>query len=136
MKVVNADDVSLRTSISLLLLVFLSLVVGCGVEERESLYESDHTVPAHWPNDVADSIVKMEERVTRLHNQPDQKTTSELADIIGWVPEIAADSELTEEEWAPLYEASTRLTNRVRSGGKQMNEALLAEVTAFRDLIN
>jgi hypothetical protein len=80
-----------------------AILVGCG-GEKESLHEMEHEIPAHWPADFHDAISKMEQRIGTLkstHRSPE--TLMELVEIVGWVPEIAGDTDLPEELWVPIY---------------------------------
>ncbi|MEC8474407.1 MAG: hypothetical protein VXZ38_07155, partial [Planctomycetota bacterium] len=38
---------------------------------------------------------------------------SEIIDIVSWVPEIAADTDLTEEDWIPIDEQAQSLSKRL-----------------------
>ena len=79
-------------------------LAGCGAE-RESLYEHDHDLPAHWPHDLVDASQKISERLLRLSAEPTAaQAHSELCELVEWIPEVAADSELPEEHWLPIYD--------------------------------
>lgn len=81
----------------------LIALIGCGAE-KESLHEEDHEVPSHWPMDFSDAVSKMEQRVGTLSSaNRSSEIQTELMEIVGWVPEIAADTELSEEAWIPIY---------------------------------
>lgn len=81
----------------------LIALIGCG-GEKESLHELEHEIPAHWPTDFPDAITKMEQRVGTLNStHRSNETQTELMEIVGWVPEIAADTDLPEEDWVPIY---------------------------------
>lgn len=91
-------------------------LLGCG-ESKKSLHEMDHVIPAHWPSDFTDAAGKISERLKLLRTDTvdaktvDTKTDSsathkELSDLVGWIPELAADTDLSESNWMKLYEAS------------------------------
>ena len=125
-----------RFALSLtLVLVSCVLILGCSRETPESLHETDHFVAAHWPTSLADAASKMETRVVSLQTGRDEKTYAELCDIVGWIPEIAADSELSEADWIPINEASLAISNRLRNEAKQAITNLAADLQAFQDLI-
>lgn len=94
--------------------VICLLLTGCGAE-KESLFEDDHHLPAHWPSNLSDAADKIEQRLELLTNQgtasdePDASTVmdaaeSELRDLVEWIPEVAADTDLSEAQWLPIYE--------------------------------
>ena len=83
------------------------LVAGCGPAKR-SLHELDHVQPAHWPAGLADAAKAIRLRLSIVHgSQPGERqiALSELQDIVAWTAEIAADTDLTEVEWLPIYTA-------------------------------
>ena len=86
------------------------ITTGCGSSDGD-LHHDDHNdqddhehlehfVPAHKPKDFAELVDQLALRLPQLATTTDggseSATTSrrELADIIGWIPELAADSEL------------------------------------------
>lgn len=98
---------------SLGIVLVLATITGCG-EEKESLHEMDHVTPAHWPGNLQDAASKISERVQRISakigSESDlQLAETELRELIEWVPEVAADSDLSEEDWLPIYNASEEL---------------------------
>lgn len=98
--------------VSLCLLPILLTLAGCG-EEQESLHDHDHFVPAHWPSGLDDTADKIEERLRSIESSGSQspETLQELSDLISWAPEIAADTDLAEEAWVPIYECCESLAD-------------------------
>ncbi|QDU30257.1 hypothetical protein ETAA8_53760 [Anatilimnocola aggregata] len=89
-----------------LILGLLSLVggiVGCGSEAKSDHLE--HHVPAHRPHDLGEAVqvilVRWEalEREWQADPVAARQKLSELIDIVRWLPEIAADSDLAEADW-------------------------------------
>lgn len=94
----------------------LALLVGCGTE-KESLFEEDHEVPAHWPSNLSDAADKIDQHLQLLSSQPDDKQyESELRDLVAWTPEVAADSDLTEQQWLPIYDMCEIMRTHLASG--------------------
>ena len=102
--------------------VGLSLViVGCGSSDDHHEDEHlEHFVPAHKPADYSALVEQLEKRIAQ-QSQPSgsgegsaeaaQSATArqELIDIIGWIPELAADSELRKQEFATAVSAGAGL---------------------------
>ena len=93
-----------------ILIMVIAMQAGC-VKGRESLHEMDHVQPPHWPSDLKDAQQKIQERLEKWGSttgaeSEKQAGLKELRDLVGWIPEIAADTELTEAEWNPIYEAA------------------------------
>jgi hypothetical protein len=95
---------------------------GCEAE-KESLHESDHETPAHWPQSLNDAANKLEERLTSVdHQHTDVAIRNEIADLIGWSPEIAADTELKEKDWIPIYQLSETLRKHLQASDVSLND--------------
>ena len=95
-------------------LLFLgSLTLGC-VAERDSLHEMDHELPPHWPQSMQDAAQKIEERLGAIQIKDGQdKAREELSDLIEWAPEVAADTDLQELDWVPIYKLSETLRHHL-----------------------
>ncbi len=98
-------------------LLLVALLAGCA-EEQASLHENDHELPAHWPVDMADMADQIQLRLKRLEEEAEGNavTRAELEDLIEWAPEVAADSELSEQAWNPIYETSETLRRHFAAG--------------------
>ncbi len=89
---------------SMALAFLLASLVGC-LQEKQSLHEDDHHVPAHWPNNILDAAQKIEDRLATLEaDAGDDSAQKQLTELVEWTPEIAADTDLTEPDWIPIYE--------------------------------
>jgi len=94
--------------------------LGCGAEQ-ESLHEHDHETPPHWPTSMFNAAELIKERVERLNTGESvagseaEDTQEELLDLVEWSPEIAADTDLSEEEWIPIYNASEGIRKNMMS---------------------
>ena len=95
------------------ILLLTAFSLGC-VAEKESLHEMDHELPPHWPQNMEDAAQKIEQRLGLLETKESLETTrEELSDLITWVPEVAADTDLPELEWVPIYELSETLRHHL-----------------------
>lgn len=93
------------------------LLIGCK-NSKNSLYEEiDHETPAHWPADMVDASNKIQSRLQTLASQPDDSVAkAEIIDLINWCAEVAADTNLNEEQWQPIYEQSEVCRKQVHAG--------------------
>ena len=90
-------------------LASLSLTgIGCGEKnDKTSLFDHEHEFPAHTPLSRLDLGKKIRDRITLLEQSSDDSVAkSELNDLISWSAEIAADTNIGEERWMPIYELS------------------------------
>lgn len=83
------------------LIVMIGMSIGCGSVERSDGDVYDHEeIPAHKPRHYVEAVGTLE----ALVNGPDLADSEMmvLADLIGWLPELAAESDLTEESWLEI----------------------------------
>ncbi len=127
----------------------VAMLSGCFRENtpKASLFEHDHEVAQHWPDDLADAVVKIRERLARKDNgseheqepehshPPHGDSIREILEIVSWVPEIAADTNLSEKDWIPLDNAAETLSANLRISGNQWSESDRKQVEAFCHLI-
>ena len=87
---------------------------GCGAdgEHAEDDHHTEHFVPAHKPPSFAEGVAELTERSSHLkyhigeQSEIVEQELTELVDIIGWIPELAADSDLNETEKMDLLQKS------------------------------
>lgn len=91
--------------------VFLA---ACGCDSRGVDSEPlEHVHAAHRPATFADAVNELERRGEALFGasqvEDRRGELSELSDIIGWLPELAADSDLGRADWERARGAAERL---------------------------
>jgi hypothetical protein len=117
------------------MLMLVLMAGGCGSSqqaEKKSLFEHDHATPAHWPHNLNDLCRKFAARLDSPQAS-DGSDPSELNDLIAWIPEIAADSNLTEAEWLPICNAAESLQSRIEREG--WTDQTRIEAKAICDLL-
>ena len=92
---------------------------GCGGSEVADAHDDDHHlehfVPHHKPANYAEAVEEIEHRAQHLsdhagHGHADEaEEFQELLDIVNWLPELAADSDLNEADWNKANSAATTL---------------------------
>lgn len=70
-----------------------------------------HGRPPHKPYDIHGAVLEVSRRGHELihFKSPNPQATAELLDIIRWLPEFAADTDLTRPQWEQVREISKRL---------------------------
>jgi len=133
------------------------LITGCTLEDspKTSHFEHDHEVPHHWPDDLADAVSKIRIRLhpsgspaalqqsdhehhhDHEHEATDRTQTAqdEIADIVSWIPEIAADTNLSEQDWNQVDDAARSLSSEFNANGNEMTEANQVQALALCQLI-
>ncbi|MEO1526345.1 MAG: hypothetical protein AAFX06_12975 [Planctomycetota bacterium] len=88
---------------------------GCSGNEEPP---HEHAAPAHMPRNMADLSDKIRRRLERVEAREDATAVAELSDLIGWTAEIAADTEIGEGRWNPIYELSETLRLAINQSPK------------------
>jgi len=79
-------------------------------EDHHDAHEHDHH-DAHGHDDHDDYVINPK---------------AEIIEIVSWIPEIAADTNLAEADWLPLYNATESLAANLRSANSQSADAELS----------
>ncbi len=113
---------SLRVILATLLLGFTT---GCFSSDsaKTSLFEEDHVNPLHWPSGLSDIATKIRARISTEVQPTNPKTAKEIEDLVSWVGEIAADTDLSESDWVPLYSLSESVIVNLRTSPEEFSEA-------------
>ena len=96
---------------------------GCGssAERTASTDPSDHDglehhVPEHKPKTFGDAVHTLHTRLGMIQNSLGSGETAELTvelrefeDIVNWLPELAADSNMRKVQWDEVHEIAKRL---------------------------
>ena len=133
----EANSISLGRSLRTLLAVLAMLVLAGCEPEKESLHEHDHEEPEHWPASMQDAARLIEQRLAILSNTSSDDThekehaQEELLDLVEWSPEIAADTDLAEEAWLPIFAASESLRKGLQSSNSDPQDF----VDEFKQLV-
>jgi len=114
-------------------------IVGCNNHPVDDDHEKiEHFVPAHWPTDLDDASFKITQRASQLSGQSITDATTienQLRDIVGWVPEIAADTDLTESQWNPIHEASESLSKRLTKMPRPLDDSTRSAIEEYSKLL-
>ncbi len=130
-----------RKKIAQLLILTLLLTATFGCDQgKESLHDMDHFVPEHWPTDMRDAADKIGERLAIIQDSEQdaaiQATAQkELQDLVAWVPEIAADTDIGEAEWMPIYELSEEIRKQLKPG-EPAGEQQISKLSDLQQLLN
>lgn len=98
-------------SLTAALLLTLCMIsnIGCGDGEEQHL---EHFVPAHKPasfGELVEQIFTRVEAAASAESDVDASVLKELKDIIEWIPELAADSDLRKADWEHAVALGVRL---------------------------
>ncbi|HEV7998703.1 MAG TPA: hypothetical protein VGP63_02410 [Planctomycetaceae bacterium] len=113
------------------------------------MHEDDHHTPAHKPQDLASALAALHERCSKLLKSSVSKPTDaqkeldQTRDIASWLPELAADSDLSRAEWDRINEHSKKLLQSLEElarGGSadpdpRVSQRLEIELHALDDIV-
>ncbi|MEM6365557.1 MAG: hypothetical protein AAF745_14105 [Planctomycetota bacterium] len=118
--------------------LIFAAVTGCGSDEtpKTSLFEHDHNVAPHWPSSLADLAKKLRHRAIDHDDIRHVHGRNEIEDLVEWVGEIAADTNMSEADWIPLYEKSEAVSAMLRSTKGELSEKLVNEIELLCQLID
>lgn len=132
-------ELTRSTRLRLLTLLATLTLVGCGSltdSGKTSHHEVDHSLPDHWPHSLHDLAAQIRDRARRLTDgEGDDPMEAELSDLVGWTSQVAADTDLSEREWLPIYHTSESVLGNLRGSRGRWTEALLDQVIRLADLI-
>lgn len=133
-------------------LLLLSGLSGCGTTENADAHDVDHHlehfVPQHKPANFAQAVEEIEHRSEHLsehagHGHSDETDEfQELLDVVDWIPELAADSDLNEADWNTARSAAETVRQSLesrRSGDgilnlKDLDSAIADQVQTLENL--
>lgn len=102
-----------RAAIACAAALMLHVVTGC-LGSVDDHAEEPHVRPAHHPGSFRAAVAEIDRRTAE--DRPDGSadtaaggTVRELADIVGWLPELAAGTGLGRQEWDRVHAVSRRL---------------------------
>ena len=117
-------------------------IVGCG-EAKESPDDEhlEHFVPAHKPKDFGELVEQLALRVPQWASAASPggdddhaMAVQEMSDMIGWIPELAADSELIKADFESAVATGNKLS-AVYSERIGSTNAKAIDVAEFEPLI-
>jgi len=82
---------------------------GCGDSADEAHLE--HVIPHHKPASAALAVDQLQVRgAERFSGASSADQTAELSDIISWLPELAADTDVRRPQWERIRDISVELS--------------------------
>lgn len=98
-----------------LLLIGSFFITGCSWRTTES-HEDDH-LPEHYPASYREAISRLEEFGTAWLNGDERSSRQheQLQDMLNWLPEVAADSDLRKRDWERVRTLAAELLESLRN---------------------
>ncbi len=93
-------------------------VTGCSQNASEEAGHVHHDFPDHRPANLKNAVAAIKLRSWELANRGGRVGSLEfyqLVDIINWVPEMAADSDLKKADWEAARNAAVSMRSKVLS---------------------
>ncbi|MCA9109686.1 MAG: hypothetical protein KDA52_07050 [Planctomycetaceae bacterium] len=116
--------------VRLLLSICCLFCASCSTEDQGEDQHLEHVVPAHKPATFEEAVTQLRARREQLQleatSDRDPQKLAELGDIIRWLPDIAADSELLRPDWEQVQRHSIRL--------EELHRQLISNVDSEQDV--
>ncbi|OYW17308.1 MAG: hypothetical protein B7Z55_12775 [Planctomycetales bacterium 12-60-4] len=95
---------------------------GCGVPVADSSsedatkldHEHEHGIPDHKPRTFTRAVAELSTRLQHIEQAAAEASVPQLRDIVDWLPELAADTDLNEADWNMVQQTSHELDAIVR----------------------
>ena len=116
-------------------------LVGCSSDTDESEHVH-HSFPDHKPANLQDAVAAISSRAHVLAHHGGKRQSGEFqefVEIVKWVPELAADSDLDKTDWESANAAADRMLSQAESQAVQLadlEDAIGDELKQLRDLVS
>lgn len=98
------------------------LATLCGCQKGAAEEEEAHHIPGHLPADFDQALTRVEQLVAHLKDgvaleamPAEVNVETELRDVVRWLPELAAQSDLKEADWNVVDGATIELIEQFSS---------------------
>lgn len=98
------------------LTMFLPGCIQSSADTNDADHHLEHFVPHHKPANFADAVEAISVRSSHLgehaghgHSHENEEF-QELLEIVDWIPELAADSDLSESQWNDATHAASKMS--------------------------
>ena len=89
-----------------------------------------HDAPSHMPRSLQHLCDQIRIRLSALQiDRSDARLHSELTDLISWAPEFAADTDIGEQGWIPIYDLSEKIRTSIQDDPKDWSVERCDQVT-------
>ncbi len=103
-----------------LLMCLPVLLSGC----ESDVPEAAHEIPAHKPAGFVEGVDALEQRAVSATEWTDQQR-QEFQEIVDWLPELAAQTDLVKAEWDRVQAEATKLLDILGDGNSVPEPAVL-----------
>ena len=115
------------------------LMVACGGCWQSSMempeHDTEHENVGEMPSSLGDLSYKVRLCLAELKKDGTNGTvTDELTDLVSWAPEFAAETNIGEERWIPIYDLSEEIRLSILKDGQQWDSARIEQVTHLCEL--
>jgi hypothetical protein len=97
----------------------LGLLAGCNSHASSATEEDEHGAPPHKPAGFVEGVAAIHDRLAKfqttdipLDREARRQQAGELKDIIQWLPELAAETDMRKSDWDSVHAAAKRMAAR------------------------
>jgi len=109
------------------------LLAGGGCSQtptEEAAHVHQHDTASHMPSSLGDLCRKVRRCLAELkHGGKNSQLTNELTDLVSWTPEFAADTNIGEQLWIPIYQQSEQIRLSILKNDQQWDTTRIDQIT-------
>lgn len=103
--------------------MFCATGSGCFQEDSEEHGHMHHEIPAHKPSHFPAAVKELQQRWPGIGKaKPREK--QEFIDILNWIPELAAQTDLEQHDWDEAVEQATMISAGMNQKGQSDSAAI------------
>jgi hypothetical protein len=131
----------MRTTVLIcgLLCLVLATMSGCQTSAESTAEDEhlEHHVPDHKPASLVVAWDQLKVRLGHLRSDATTEEFTELRDIINWLPELAADSDLKHSQWDEVHAISKQMESRTltMTSAVENRESLISLLDQHNELL-
>ena len=110
--------------------------VGCSQQANQTAtHDHHHETAPHMPSSLGDLCHKMRNRLKMINKrQTSPQLEAELTDLVSWAPEFAADTDIEESLWIPIYESSEQVRASIEKDANLWDQSRVENIAQLCQL--
>lgn len=131
----------MRTTVLIcgLLCLLLATMPGCHTAAESTAEDEhlEHHIPGYKPASLVAAWDQLKVRLGHLRSDATTEEFTELRDIVNWLPELAADSDLKRSQWDEIHAVSKQMESKTSTvtSAVENREQLISLLDQHKELL-